>query len=184
MKKFNLIHFLIGLVILSGAFTVAKHFYLQPNLTKGEKAPEFIGMLPGDSALKLSDLRGQIVLLDFWGSWCGPCIQEAPGLIKLHEKYDRAAFSGAEGFAIVSIAVEKNKDRWINAIERLGLIWPYHLLDPVSNFKFFDSPIANEYGVKQLPTKFLIDENGKILDVNPTFSDVEKYLEGRRQAAR
>ncbi|MCB0518076.1 MAG: TlpA family protein disulfide reductase [Lewinellaceae bacterium] len=180
MKKFNFIHFLIGLIILSGAFTVAKNFYLQPDLANGEKAPDFIGMLPGDKAFKLSDLKGHYVLLDFWGSWCGPCIQDAPELIKLHEKYSQTKFRDADGFAIVSVAVEKNKTRWENAIVRLGLLWPYHLLDPVNNFKFFDSPIANEYGVKQLPTKFLIDEKGTIVGVNMPFTEIEKYLEERK----
>jgi thiol-disulfide isomerase/thioredoxin len=180
MKKFNFIHFLIGLVILSGLFTVAKHFYMKPSVADGQKAPEFMGLMPNGKALKMSDLRGQIVLLDFWGSWCGPCIREAPELIKLHEKFAQAQFQQAEGFAIVSVAVDKNRERWLSTIERLGLLWPYHVLDPVNNLKFFDSPIANEYGVKQLPTRFLIDEKGLIVGVDMPFEAIDKYLEERK----
>jgi thiol-disulfide isomerase/thioredoxin len=179
MKKRNLVHYLIGLVILAGSYTVVRHFYLKPSFADGEKAPDFIGMLPDGMAFKLSSLKGQYVLLDFWGSWCGPCIAESPALIQLYGTYSKARFKEAEGFAIVSVAIEKDKARWVNAIQRYELFWPYHLLDPVSNLKFFDSPIANQYGVKQLPTKFLINEKGVIIKTNPSLEEVDLFLKER-----
>lgn len=179
MKHKNFVHFLIGLVVFTGGFTVIKHFYLQPGFEKGQKAPDFIALLANGESFKLSELRGQYVLLDFWGSWCGPCIQETPVLIELYEKYKNASFKSARGFTIVSVGVEKDRKRWLNAIERLGLDWPHHVIDPSSNLKFFNSPIANEYGVKQLPTKFLINEQGVIDGVNMTAEQIDQYLRER-----
>ncbi|MEK7257037.1 MAG: TlpA disulfide reductase family protein, partial [Bacteroidota bacterium] len=157
-------------------FTVAKHFYLKPEMAGGEKAPDFIALLPDNSSFKLSDLRGKYVLLDFWGSWCGPCIQEAPALIQLHQQYSEAKFKQAEGFVIVSVAIEKDRENWLAALQRIGFPWRHQVIDPVSNFKFFNSPIAQQYDVKKLPTKFLIDEKGRIVAVDPTLEEVEAFL--------
>ena len=179
MKKPNFITVLIGFVVVVGIFSVIKHFYMQPDYEHGEKAPDFISMLPDGKAFNLSQLQGQYVLLDFWGSWCGPCIRESPALVSIYNKYKGKSFKNASGFTIVSVAIDKDKVRWAKTVERLGLNWPYQLLDPVSSFKFFDSPIANEYGVKQVPTKFLIDEKGQIVSVDATMEEIDRFLQDR-----
>ena len=176
MKKMNFANFLIFLVIAAGLFTVGKHFYAKPKVNDGEKAPDFVAVSHQGQGFKLSDLKGKYVLLDFWGSWCGPCIAEAPSLIALHKKYGSARFKDAEGFAIVSVAVEKDRQRWLAAIERLGFTWPHQAIDPVSSYKFFDSPIAGSYGVKQLPTKFLLDGERKIVGVDMAVEAVDGFL--------
>lgn len=181
MKQINTVNLLIILVVAAGLFAVGKHFYMKPGINDGEKAPDFVAVSHENLGFKLSDLKGKYILLDFWGSWCGPCIAESPALIALHEKYGAARFKEAEGFAIVSVAIEKDRQRWAAAIERLGHTWPYQAIDPVSNLRFFDSPIANDYGVKQLPTKFLLDENRKIIAVNMPLEEVDSFLAERLQ---
>ena len=174
------IYILLTIVLISGIYSVVRHLYMQPNYDPGEKAPDFMGATADGHVFKLSDLKGTIVLLDFWGSWCGPCIKESPELIKLYEEYGNRHFTDADGFTIVSVAIEKNRERWERAIERLGLTWPHQVIDPVSSFRFFDSPIANEYGVKEVPSKFLIDEKGYIVKVNPTFEEIRAFLEEKK----
>lgn len=180
MKKLNPINFLLFFVIAAGIFTVFKQFYMRPSVSDGEKAPDFVAVSHENFGFKLSDLKGKYILLDFWGSWCGPCISEAPALVELYLKYGNAKFKEAEGFTIVSVAIEKDRGRWASTIERLGLVWPYQAIDPVSNYRFFDSPIANEYGVKQLPTKFLLDENRKIIAVDMPLEEIDRFLAERK----
>ena len=131
MKKKNPINFLIILVVAAGLFTIGKQFYLKPSVNDGEKAPDFVAVSGKNLGFKLSDLKGKYVLLDVWGSWCGPCIAESPALIALYEKYGTAKFKEAECFTIVSVAIEKDRQRWVSAIERLGYTWRYNGGEPV-----------------------------------------------------
>ncbi len=152
---------------------------MQPGFEKGQKAPDFIALLPDGEPFKFSDLQGQYILLDFWGSWCGPCVQEAPALISLYDKYKNSKFKAAQGFTIVSVGIEKDRNRWLNAIEKLGKEWPLQIIDPASSLRFFNSPIANEYGVKQVPVKFLIDEQGVIIGVDMTVEQMDQFLQSQ-----
>lgn len=181
MKKMNPITLIIIFVVAAGLFTVGKEIYQKPSVKDGEKAPDFVAVSDKNFGFKLSDLKGKYVLLDFWGSWCGPCIAEAPALIALQAKYGNAKFKDAVGFTIVSVAIEKDRQRWAYTIERLGYTWPYQAIDPVSNFRFFDSPIAKDYGVKSLPTSFLLDTDRKIIQVNMSVEVVDRFLAERVQ---
>lgn len=174
------IYILLTIVILSGIYTVARHFYMQPNFDPGQKAPDFLGSTADGHVFRLSDLRGNIVLLDFWGSWCGPCIKESSSLVKLYNEYGNRHFREADGFTIVSVAIEKDRERWERAIRQLGLNWPHHVIDPVTSLRFFDAPIAKVYGVKEVPFKFLIDEKGYIVKVNPSLQEIQVYLEQKK----
>jgi thiol-disulfide isomerase/thioredoxin len=152
---------------------------MMPDVSESDKAPDFLGMLPTGKSLRLSDLRGQYVLIDFWGSWCGPCLRQFPHWEALDTRYRGSRFEDAAGFRIVAIGVEADAARWAGAIERYRMDWADHLLDPSSSLRFFDSPIARSYGVRQLPSTFLIGPAGRILAVNPDPGWVDRFLAGK-----
>ena len=146
------------------------------SLNSGEDLPDFSATLLNGEEMKLSDLRGKYVLIDFWGSWCGPCRAENPQLVALYNKYNGNQFKSADGFEIFSVGIEKREDRWKRAIDRDGLYWKYHVLDKTDSFKFFDSEIASKFGVRQLPSKYLLNEKGVIISVDPTITDLDALL--------
>lgn len=162
----------ISLVVVIGYYFV-RGYLLKPRLIQGQKAIEFEDTLPDGSKFSLSDLKGQYVLLDFWGSWCGPCLDAHPALVQLYNRFHGKTFTDASDFEIVSFAVENNDRNWEYFIREDQLYWPYHLLST----KMFDSPIVKSYNVKQLPTKFLINPQGLIIAVDPSMSQIINMLE-------
>jgi len=155
---------------------------MQPIYQNGEIAPPFKTTLIDDRPFSLSDLKGNYVLLDFWGTWCGPCRVEFPKLRALHNKYHDNKIVDADNFHIVSIALEREGDleRTKRTIDKLGLNWDYHIFDPISSFKIFNAKIATElYGVREVPTKYLIDPDGMIIGVNMPFDEIENVLQGK-----
>lgn len=167
------------LIIVTGVVIAGKYFYKKPKFVNGEKALEFSATLKDQGNFELSDLRGKYLLLEFWGSWCGPCRAQSKELVALYDKFGNARFEKAKGFEIISVGIETNEDRWRRAIENDGLHWPYHILDKATNLRFFDSPIADLYGVRALPTSYLINEAGMIMGVNLSFEEIDKLLTNR-----
>jgi thiol-disulfide isomerase/thioredoxin len=159
------------LAALAG-FYLVKSFVLSPKLVQGQKAPELKGPLPDGSKFNLHDLKGQYILLDFWGSWCGPCIESHPALVEVYNQFHDKAFTDASNFEIVSVAVENNDKNWAYIIQRDHLNWKYHLLAT----NLFESDIVKTYSVKQLPTRFLINPKGIIIAVDPSISQVAGTL--------
>jgi len=160
---------LVAIVI---GFYIIKGYVLKPSIRQGEKSKEIAGVLQDGTTFHLSDLKGQFVLLDFWGSWCAPCIQSHPALVSLYQQYHGKSYKDASGFEIVSIAVESKGNNWSYIIEKDNLNWKYHLLAD----NLFESPVVKAYNVKQLPTLFLINPECLIIAVDPSLSDVSGLL--------
>ena len=169
----------IGIIaLIFAAFVFGKKWYMTPDYGDGELAPNFSGKTPNGQNLQLSDLEGNYVLLDFWGSWCGPCIADFKKLRPLNSQFKDKKFKDAEGFKVLGVGIEKSEKHWLRGIEKRELDW-LHVLDLNTDFKFFDSEIAGKYGVKEVPTKFLIAPNGQILGVNWSAEKIETYLSER-----
>ncbi len=181
MKKYKTLKLLVILIVAFFAIPYIKDLYLKPSTGSGEAVKDFSGELADGTPFQLTDLQGKYVLLDFWGSWCGPCIAELPQVKQLYETYRTTTFKKADGFTIVSVAVEKEEDRWRRALDRYEMPWPYQLMDQATSLRFFDSPIAGLYGVKQVPTKFLIDEKGVVIGVDQSMEEIARYLERHRK---
>lgn len=146
------------------AFGVWK--YRQPSFRSGDKAPDIdVELLDGQRG-KLSDLKGKYVLLQFWGSWCGPCRQENPQLLKLYNKYHD------KGFEIFSIGIEPSRDSWVSAIKNDGMIWRYHSMESID----FDGSLAKQFNIKSIPTTFLLNPEGIIMGVDLLPDYLEKML--------
>lgn len=122
----------------------------------GATAPELAFPNPDGTIMKLSDLRGKVVLIDFWASWCGPCRRENPNVVNVYNKYKD------KGFEIYSVSLDRDKNSWIKAIETDKLVWKNH----VSDLKYWSSEAAKLYGVNSIPATFLIDKDGKIIGKN------------------
>lgn len=161
--------FFVLIVIISW---LAYQWYKAPKYSQGEIAPDFTSITPNGEEMSLSDFKGKYVLLDFWGSWCGPCRVENPSIVELYTKYKDAPFKNADGFTVFSVGMETNKNRWIAAIQQDNLYWPNH----VSEVKRLKSDVALQYKVREIPTKYLINPKGNIIGVNMSFAEMDKLL--------
>lgn len=139
----------------------------------GDEAPEIVMNGLDGKPMKLSALRGKLVLIDFWASWCGPCRRENPNVVSAYEKYKKAKWKTAKGFDIFSVSLDQNLDAWKAAIEKDGLVWKNH----VSDLKGWQNGAAAVYGVSSIPMSFLIDENGIIVAKNLRGLELHKQLD-------
>ena len=131
-----------------------------------KKAPEISLQDPNGKVLKLSSLRGKVVLVDFWASWCGPCRRENPNVVRIYNTYKD------KGFTVFSVSLDEDPLAWKAAIKADGLIWPYHVSDLLS----WSTPLTVKYGFDSIPFTVLVNKNGQIVATGLRGQELEQKI--------
>jgi peroxiredoxin len=145
--------------------TFIKQMALLKTVQVGQVAPEFTINTADGKPVSLSSYKGKYVLVDFWASWCQPCRQENPNVVKVYNKYK------TKNFDILGISLDTDKAAWLGAVKADGLTWTH-----VSELKDFNGETIKKYQVQAIPTSYLIDPAGKIAAKNLRGDELDGFL--------
>lgn len=116
----------------------------------------------------ISEFRGKYVLLDFWASWCGPCIDELPAVKRLDSLY------GTKGLQVLGVSLDTKRDLWMQAIIKHNITWPN-----LSDLEGADGAVSTMLQITAIPAKFLIGPGGNIILKNASLPEIEKFLQSK-----
>lgn len=134
-------------------------------LAVGQPAPDFESLTPNNQRLKLSDFKGNYTLLDFWASWCVPCREENPNIVKQYHTFKD------KGFTVFGVSLDGNPGSWMRAIQQDGLEWAN-----VSDLQQWGSEVVGLYRIQAIPTSYLLDPEGYIIAKNLRGAELEAFL--------
>lgn len=141
----------------------------QKTLKIGQTAPEITMAAPNGTMFSLSSLKGKLVLVDFWATWCAPCIKEQPELKTLYQKY--TVSDKDRRFEILGVSLDRKKEDWERGIQKFKIDWPQ-----ISDLKFWRSQAAKDYFIEELPFNVLVDEQGKIAAINLHGKELDGFI--------
>ena len=135
----------------------------------GDKAPEITLPTPQGDTLSLSSLKGKVVLIDFWATWCAPCVKEQKEIAAVYQHFQTEVNKG--NFEILGVSLDYSKENWQSGIEQNDVAWPQ-----ISDLKFWKSQPAKDYGIKGLPFNVVVDKKGKIIAINLSTKEMSGFI--------
>ena len=171
MKTFKTFtKFIAAGAIASFALFFATSFVRSSAPAVGSKAPEIELVGTDGKTVKLSSLKGKMVLIDFWASWCGPCRRENPNVVEAYGKYKSAKVANGKGFEVFSVSLDRDEAAWKKAIADDKLVWKNHVWDK-------GNVAGSAYAVQFIPSAFLVDGSGKIVAMGESIRGLGLHVE-------
>ena len=138
---------------------------IQAKLKEGANFPDFSETDLLGKPLSVAKYKGKVVLVDFWATWCGPCVGELPHVLETYKKHHDA------GFEIVGISLDQDRGKLTSFMEKNNVVWQQFF-----DGKGWQNKLAANYGIRSIPATFLLDRTGKIIGRDLRGDDLEKAV--------